>query len=196
MNVQRPDAAILAGGASRRMGFDKALIRLNGVSLLRSHIRTLRRKASSVYVVSNRKLPPELTTGASVISDHYKNVGPLAGIHAAFSAGTAQTLWVTACDMPTNALPLLEFFASSSYSEEIFAIVGEDETGEIAPFNALYFRSILPVITTSIHQRKLSIRALLKEIPIKKVPFQTVLDICGRNPFISFNTPEDIENYK
>ena len=75
-------AAILAGGKSTRMGFDKQLLMDGDLRILETVIETLKQEFSDIVIVTAR---PELyeSMGVRIFQDEYQGKGPLAGVHAA-----------------------------------------------------------------------------------------------------------------
>ena len=74
--------AVLAGGRSRRMGRDKALVTVGGMPMISILIDRLARLTQPVVVVADRtdrysSLP------VPVLGDLHPGCGPLGGIHAA-----------------------------------------------------------------------------------------------------------------
>lgn len=94
--------AVLAGGQSRRMGQDKALLVLDGEPLWQRQARVLREAgAGMIGIVRQRaQAPLALPPGISLWPDAVIGAGPLAGLHAAFSACETDWLAVLATDMP------------------------------------------------------------------------------------------------
>lgn len=93
-------AAVLAGGQSRRMGRDKALLSLNGRRLLDRQIDTLRALGPAELLLSGRPEVDYAVPGVRLVYDETPNQGPLAGIIAVLSATTAPSVVVLAVDMP------------------------------------------------------------------------------------------------
>jgi molybdopterin-guanine dinucleotide biosynthesis protein A len=85
-------ALILAGGQSSRMGRDKALLQLNGQSLLQ-HMQQLALDSGAVEVLVSRNLP-------GFIADNTPQQGPLAGILAALQHCSGSQLLVLPVDTP------------------------------------------------------------------------------------------------
>ena len=75
---------ILAGGASSRMGRDKARLRLGAETFVARIARALAAIASEVSVVSARADAAEF--GLPVVADIYSGRGALGGLHAALVA--------------------------------------------------------------------------------------------------------------
>ncbi len=90
---------ILAGGRSSRMGRDKAMLEIDGVTMLERAIDLVRRSGVEPAIVGSFG---EIPRGASVreIPDDWPGAGPLGGIATALH-GT-RTTWnlVMACDLP------------------------------------------------------------------------------------------------
>ncbi len=82
---------VLAGGASRRMGRDKAHLSVQGQSLTQIMVSKLRAAGCDTVMVS----------GPHGIADIYPGQGPLAGIHAAFAhMDDAEAMLIVPVDMP------------------------------------------------------------------------------------------------
>jgi len=95
---------ILAGGQSRRMGKDKALLQLGGETLLdRAYALLLDAGADQVLISRNDHLPGHTL-------DRFPNKGPLAGIHAAICESGNRPMLFVPVDLPllnTNTLKRL-----------------------------------------------------------------------------------------
>src|SRR5690242_16245466 len=76
-------AFILAGGKSMRMGHDKALLILDGQTLLERAVELARAVTNQVWVVGDCQKYSSL---GPVIADVYAERGPLGGIHAAIAS--------------------------------------------------------------------------------------------------------------
>ena len=107
-------ALVLAGGRSKRMGRDKALLDLAGEPLLHRAVRfwqSIPGLDGVLVSVGEADHFAALPEGAASIPDLYPGCGPLAGLHAAFSLTDAEIIYVSAVDMPflrAEALPPLD----------------------------------------------------------------------------------------
>jgi molybdopterin-guanine dinucleotide biosynthesis protein A len=90
---------IVAGGRSSRMGQDKALLELQGATMLERTAAALQQVAERVIVVA-RDMQGYGPIGLETVPDIYPGLGPLSGIHAGLSASTTEWGIVVACDMP------------------------------------------------------------------------------------------------
>jgi len=104
-----PLGVVLAGGASRRMGRDKAVLPLAGVGLAERACRLLASVCPAVAVADGGRRVvagfPSLRDGAAR--------GPLAGILGAAEAAPGRPLLVLACDLPNVPAALLAALAGS-----------------------------------------------------------------------------------
>lgn len=92
---------VLAGGASRRMGQDKASLRLHGRTQLDWARDLLARHCERVYtsIRSDQRDDP-VRRGTPVIVDLHDGAGPIAGIAAAQATHPDRAWLVLACDLP------------------------------------------------------------------------------------------------
>jgi molybdopterin-guanine dinucleotide biosynthesis protein A len=89
---------ILAGGLSRRMGRDKAVLPAGDGTLIGHLARRLAPVVEETIVAGGsggRTLP-----GVTVVEDRFPGMGPLAGIHAGLLAARTPLAWVVGCDLP------------------------------------------------------------------------------------------------
>ena len=138
-------AAILAGGKSSRMGFDKQLLIEDDRRILETVIETLKQAFSDILIVTAR---PELYEGMGVrlFQDEYRGKGPLAGVHAALCNARSRYVYLLACDMPVVSLPFIRHMKESIQDSgaDICACKVNDR---MEPFNTFYSRNLLPDVT-------------------------------------------------
>jgi molybdenum cofactor guanylyltransferase len=183
---------ILVGGASRRMGQDKAQLRLGAQTVLERITAELAPVTSSVTLVGR----PEAYPGHSLptVPDVYEKWGALGGIHAALSAAKTEWIIVIACDLPFVKRDL---FASlkSFVADSLDSIVPLQTDGRPQPVCALYRReTCLPEIERLISAGEHTPRALLANVRTRYVQFLEWGDLRGAEDFfLNLNTPEDFD---
>ncbi len=92
---------VLAGGKSRRMGSDKALLSRNGQSQLAFAVELLRRCVDRVFVSTRADQSGEAERRQfEQVVDRYDDLGPVAGILSAMEEHPDVDWLVVACDLP------------------------------------------------------------------------------------------------
>src|SRR5437763_12141966 len=97
---------VLVGGASSRMGRDKARLPFRGRTLVEHIAAAVAEAAGSVTLVGAPERYQSL--GLPIIPDTRPGEGPLAGILAALGASQAGWNLIAACDMPVISAPFLK----------------------------------------------------------------------------------------
>ncbi|MGV0835141.1 molybdenum cofactor guanylyltransferase [Mycolicibacterium thermoresistibile] len=106
-------AVVLAGGASRRMGRDKATLVHHGTTLVERTVNTVAARCSPVFVIAapGQSLP---ALSAEILRDEVRGVGPLLatgrGLRAAADAGR-ELAFVCAVDMPFLTSDVIDILA-------------------------------------------------------------------------------------
>ena len=92
---------VLAGGESKRMGSDKALLLRDGETQLSRAVGLLEAHLDRVFVSTraDQADDPERSKFAQVI-DRYDDMGPVAGILSAMDSNDDVSWLVLACDLP------------------------------------------------------------------------------------------------
>lgn len=93
------DAFVLTGGASARMGRDKALIEIDGIAMAKRVADTLERAGATRVCCIGGNRDALATRGLDVLDDEHPGAGPLAGLLVAVRASTAPMTVVSPCDL-------------------------------------------------------------------------------------------------
>lgn len=101
MASRRPEfaGAVLAGGASTRMGRDKALIPVGDGRLVDLAVRALRDAGASEVVIVGGNAASLATAADRWLPDRWPGEGPLGGVITALGALRADYVVVLACDL-------------------------------------------------------------------------------------------------
>ena len=91
---------VLCGGASQRMGTDKATLELAGVAMARRTAGALREFGVGTVMTVGGDAPGLAGFGDRHVDDQHPGQGPLGGVATAVAAAPGATLLVVACDLP------------------------------------------------------------------------------------------------
>jgi molybdopterin-guanine dinucleotide biosynthesis protein A len=149
----RRTGVVLAGGRSSRLGRDKALLELNGETLLARAVRVLAGVVDEVIVLGPADRADH-ASGARVIPDERPGDGPLPALATALREMRGERMIAVATDMPLlNPTLLRHIFDRSSGYDVAVPRAG----GRTQQLHAVYARSCLPAIEAQLHQNDLKI---------------------------------------
>jgi len=182
---------ILSGGRSRRMGENKAFLRIGGERLIDRTVRLLQAVFQEVMIVTASPLD-YLDQDAVVVTDILPERGALGGIYTGLFYAGHEYAFVVACDIPFLNRPFVEYLASRANAYEIVVPAPPDG---LQPLHAVYSRSCLPVIRGLIDRDRLQIKELYPGRKLLEIPPKVLssFDPEGRM-FLNVNTPEDLSN--
>ncbi len=177
---------ILAGGASRRMGRDKAVLELAGRPMIASIVERLRLVVDEVIIVANDTLRYRAFADRCV-PDVYAGVGTLGGIHAGLQAAAHDLALIVGCDMPFVKPDLLAWFVAVANGSDLVVL---KHCEGVEPLHAVYRKSCLPAIEATIRSGERCAFAFYDQIRVRYVLPQEIsaLDPELRS-FRNFNTP-------
>lgn len=137
---------ILAGGRSSRFGFDKALARWQGKTLLEHALGAVAPLGLPTRVVTRDPVPYAPWTTAFVLGER-QGLGPVEAVRAALEGSLAPWGLFLTVDMP-GAGPLIRplILAVNSVDQDVNLICYADSEGLPQPFPGLYRRDLLPRI--------------------------------------------------
>ena len=186
-------AIILAGGNSRRMGQNKALINIGGRPLVEIMAERASPPADKVFISANS---PELFSSLpyTVVPDLCPDQGPLSGLHAVMR-GHIYTLYITlACDLP--GLPASLISHMLDISEGFDAVIPRTTDGIAHPLAAVYRRTCLAVVEDALRKK---MNKFIDAFPGDNLRVRWVEPGEGRfadGDLLNINTPEDLRRFQ
>jgi molybdenum cofactor guanylyltransferase len=188
--VQAPkmSAAILAGGRSKRMGRDKALLQIGDKTMIEHVAEMVQSQAPEVMIVSNKQETYRFL-GLPVYPDAVHGCGPLGGIYTALLYSKHRHCLVVACDLPFLNLPLLRFLCENCRPHDV--LVFESETG-VEPLCAVYSKNCLPAIEKHMKAGKYKVSDFYETVSTRVVKLKPELAFYDGSTFLNVNTPEDL----
>jgi FdhD protein len=190
--IQGVTGAILAGGTSSRMGRNKALLEVNGSSIIAHTYRTLANLFHEVIIVTNtpddyRFIP------CRKVPDIYPEIGSIAGLHSALVNSRTERTFVTACDIPFVDQHIIRHLCGL-LEETHDAVIPFSEGGQ-EPLHALYRSKCKDLFERAINNGELKIIDILPQINKRTVTWDEMRSVDGSDvAFLNVNTPEEYGN--
>jgi molybdopterin-guanine dinucleotide biosynthesis protein A len=179
---------VLVGGQSRRMGRDKAFLELDGKPLVQIIIERVAQACAEVLIVS-ADVTPYADLGVPIVTDRFRGVGVLGGLHAGLEAASHQLALTVGCDMPFLDPELLRAFGDWAQGYDVTLL----RRGEyVEPLHGAYRRTCLPAIEDAIRDGE---RRIVSFFPHVRVRYVTPEEIAPFDPdmlsFLNVNTPAE-----
>lgn len=186
---------ILAGGAGSRFGVEnKTNIVMNGEKIIDRIINTLTLIFDEIIIVTNS--PGEIMQPSGIIigSDHFLNVGPLGGIHAAMKASSKEAVFIFAGDMPYLNKELImkqiDFFYSDS-AEVVLPMI----KNYIEPLHGIYRNVLLVRLEEHLSSgEEYAVRNFLKNVDVRYLKLKGSREVL--KSFTNINTPGEARRLK
>lgn len=185
---------ILAGGKSRRMGQNKAFLRLGNDTLIGHVIQGIQSITDELLLITNN--PDEYAHLDIVMhNDIIQNVGTLGGIHSGLTHASHDTIICVGCDSPFLKPNLLNYLVSKLENHDAVMPSSEktDNTNKILQtLCAVYSKRCIAIIEEMLKQCELRVHALQDRANVLDIPTETwkLFDPDGVS-FFNVNTPED-----
>jgi molybdopterin-guanine dinucleotide biosynthesis protein A len=185
--------AVLAGGESRRMGTDKALLEFDGLPLWRRQHRVLAEAGMDEIVLVRRPGQSDLSRDVPLCHDQFTGTGPIAGLHAALTFNLAcpepvEGLAVLAVDMP--AIDTGWFAGLQRHCRPGVGAVAR-HAGGFEPLAAIYPAAALPLIEARIRRGEYSLQGLVAELVATGLMAVVPLPEADRRRVANWNSPAD-----
>lgn len=179
---------VLAGGKSRRMGRDKALLTHNGETQLARAVELLQRHVDRVFVSTRPDQNDDERQKFEQIVDRYSDLGPVAGILSAMDENAEVAWLVVACDLPNIDDDTISGLLDRHTDAHPFTAYSSSYDGLPEPLCAIYGVGSRMIVDQFVDDgincpRKILIRS---DTELLEQPHPNALD--------NINTPEDLEN--
>ena len=199
--MQMVTGVILAGGKSKRMGQNKALLRLGNEMLIGHVIHRIQSITDELLLITDS--PDEYThLGITMHKDIISNAGALGGIHAGLSHASHETVICVGCDNPflvPNLLSYLvsvlgEYDAVMPWTDKEPSSDNADAQITLQTLCAVYSKRCLPIIEQMLNESDLRVHALQERANMLTLAPEiwNTYDSEGHS-FFNVNTPEDFE---
>ena len=178
---------VLAGGRSRRMGSDKALMTREGKSQLERAVELLQKYLPEVFVSARaEQSADEERSRYPLVIDQYDGIGPIAGVLSAMDEDPLSSWLVLACDLPNidgeTIAKLLEFYSG----QHPFVAYKSSHDGLPEPLCAIFTPACRPIIDGFVADGMVCPRKMLirSNTLLLEQPNPAALD--------NMNTPDDL----
>ena len=184
-------AIVLAGGGSRRMGADKALMPFRGMTLLDNAIEIGLRACGTVIVVGPAKAAVAKPIGVIVVPDLFPGAGPLGGIITGLKAAPEGYHAVYGCDMPfVNPSLLMKLIDCAQGWDCAVPEVG----GSLEPLCAVYHTRCASELRSQLEAGQRAVHRAIGCLRLCTVPETILREIDpDLKSFVNLNTPEEFD---
>jgi molybdopterin-guanine dinucleotide biosynthesis protein A len=185
-NRQPLSLVVLAGGSSRRMQWDKALLSVREGTIIEHILKQLEEHFDEVLIsVSSKEKFAFLKR--RLIVDEKPGEGPMMGITTALQAIKNEKCFVIACDIPDIDLGFLQRLIREAEHSDIALPISPG--GRKEPLFAVYAKAVLPEMEKLLDEGVFSLLPLFERCKVQHVPM-------GDNTwFKNLNTRKDYEDF-
>ncbi|WP_456288616.1 molybdenum cofactor guanylyltransferase [Paenibacillus sp. AK002] len=185
----------LAGGASRRMGKNKALLPMEGMSLIERTVHALD-KVSGRVILSTNDPGPYQFLGLECVPDLYVGQGPMAGLHAALRSSRSTWNLVAACDMPYIHERFLQGLLDLANMQDTADAIIPVVEGRMHPLLAAYRREVAESLERRLIRGQLRMVEWVQELNAVFANEEELAEVTSLDPrriLFNMNTPVDYE---
>jgi molybdopterin-guanine dinucleotide biosynthesis protein A len=176
---------LLAGGKSRRMGYDKALLQVHGQPLFLHSLALLRHYFAGILIAGDR---PDLAgPGLPAIPDIFPG-SALGGLYTGLFSAKTDWIFVAPCDMPYPSAAVLERILAERNGFD--AVVPRTPEG-YEPVFALYHKRCLPHMEDMLRHGQYRIYDFYQRIHVRFLDWHELPRDWERS-LLNINTPEDL----
>ncbi|MDQ3704177.1 MAG: molybdenum cofactor guanylyltransferase [Chloroflexota bacterium] len=193
--------AVLAGGASTRMGTNKALLRQhpNGPTMIETVVARLSEAGLAPHLLVTNSPQDFAFLNIPIVTDDIPGAGSLGGIYTALNHLLYERTLTVACDMPLLNPSLLRYMAFLPTEADVLVPRWTDAEGNrhIETLHAIYSRRCIEPIRKRIEAGKLKVQALLEDVSVEYVDEAELRHYDPQlKSFRNINTPEEWERLR
>ena len=190
MSTSNITGIILAGGASSRMGRNKALLTWDGRPLVERVASTLAALTDDILIVSNDAASYQFLQ-LPIIPDVQPGYGPLMGLYSGLRAAQGELAVVTAVDMPFLSARLLSHLISLAPGYDVVIPHAQDR---LHPLCAVYRgHTCLPAIEKAIERGQRRLISFHSQVRVRQVDEGELRQISpDLRALMNVNTPEEL----
>jgi len=180
---------ILAGGRSRRMGKDKTLLEIGGITLFDRALGMRRELFSEVLIAGDRK--DLVRPGVRCYPDLFPG-SALGGLYTGLMKSHHDMIFVCSCDMPSPNVNIARLILSQD--REFDVVVPRTPDG-LEPLFARYHKRCLPAMKDMLDRQEFRIYDFYPQVRTRYLD-TAELPADWQNSFLNINTPEEYDRVK
>ncbi|NMB81715.1 MAG: molybdenum cofactor guanylyltransferase [Ignavibacteria bacterium] len=195
---------ILAGGKSSRMGENKSLLQIDGITLIERSYELLNSIFKKVIISTNE---PQLYDLVQIekVKDVFSDLGPLCGIYSSLKSANTKKIFVISVDLPFVLPDMIRYLINYKTDEPITLPCSKNGIQYLC---GLYDQQLIPImenILVSNNHARLDNKEIVKSSLslwnfVERVGGE-IIDVeeklfYMKDSFFNINTPEDFEYVK
>jgi molybdopterin-guanine dinucleotide biosynthesis protein A len=190
--VKSKAVIILAGGKSSRLGYNKAFLKFNNLTLIERLINKMKIIAHEIILVTNQ---PELYYNFEVkcVTDEIKGKGPLGGIYSGLKSSNSWLNFIVACDMPFVDIGLVEYMFTEA---DGFDVVVPCINNDLEPLHAIYSKRCISFIEKCLINNQFRLISFYPYVQVKYLTENNLANYNLSEVFYNINTQADYQRAK
>lgn len=180
---------ILAGGRSRRMGKDKTMLEIGGITLFDRTLRMMRELFSEVLIAGDRK--DLVRPGVCCYPDLFPG-SALGGLYTGLTKSRHDMIFVCSCDMPSPNDNIARLVVSQDHAYDV--VVPRTPDG-LEPLFARYHKRCLPAMKDMLDRQEFRIDNFYPRVRMRYLCAEE-LPADWQSAFLNINTPEEYNRIK
>lgn len=176
-------AVILCGGQSKRIGKNKAFLKIGTESFIEIIINKLQGLFQNIIISTKQPAPYRHLESAkiTIVNDRSKILGSLIGIYSVLRKSPTKYIFVIAVDMPTVESELIKRLIK--YCQGYDVVIPQTRKG-LEPLCAAYSKKCIPFIARQIRSGNYKIIDFFDKVKVKTIRLK-------KDGLFNVNTPKD-----
>lgn len=175
---------VLAGGRSTRMGRDKGFVEYNGKPFIAHIIESLKPLVNEIVIVSDNEDYERF--GHYRVNDHFKDMGPLAGLYSGLYHSKTEVNLVLSCDVPlVNEALLLKLIQEVTEQDDVVQIKSQGKTN---PLIAIYKKRCMATCLSTLESGERRLHRCIDQLNSRNITVDQSLERFTKN----INTSNDL----
>ncbi len=188
MHNQKVSGVILAGGNSRRMGTNKALVKWRGKALFEWVFSAMSFVCDEIIISSNSD--PGLFPGYWLVPDLHPGIGPIAGLESGLFHANNNLVLFASCDTPLLSSDLFKYMLDMHNDFDI-SLATHDGINE--PMIGVYTKSVYKAFSDAINEGMHKPPHVIRSLNWQEINIHDALNFYSVDMFLNLNRPEDLK---
>ena len=183
---QKITGIILCGGKSKRMGTNKALLKLNGKFVIQYVVDVLNIFCDEILLSANSKELEVLNI--PIIRDEFSGIGPIAGIYSTLKQSNNAINIILSCDTPFINEGFVRYLLDNANNYDVVLPVFENH---LQPMTGIFNKNIAHHILNEIKQGNYIPPRIFEKVGLNKIKIDENLSFWHKYLFFNINRPEE-----